>query len=75
MNFLYFILCSLINLSLMFFIFFLEFLFIARLNIIVSPIFQFVLILVMIVISIGISYFLSSFIFKNIIFKFFNLDK
>ncbi|ACH93415.1 hypothetical protein BDCR2A_00569 [Borrelia duttonii CR2A] len=74
MNFLYFVLCSLINLSLMFFIFFLEFLFVSRLNIIVSPIFQYVLIIVMIFISIAISYFLSSVIFRNIISKFFDLD-
>ncbi|AFI31257.1 hypothetical protein Q7M_478 [Borrelia crocidurae str. Achema] len=74
MNFLYFVLCSLINLSLMFFIFFLEFLFVSRLNIIVSPIFQYVLIIVMIFISIAISYFLSSVIFRNILSKFFDLD-
>ncbi len=75
MNFLYFFLCSLINLSLMFFIFFLEFLFVSRLTIIVSPIFQCVLIIVMVFIAILISYFLSSVIFKNIISKFFDMDK
>lgn len=75
MKILYFILCSLINLSLMFFVFFLEFLFIAKLNIIVSSVFQLVLVFFMIIIAIVISYVLSSIILKNIISKFFNLDK
>ncbi|AWG43225.1 hypothetical protein CR532_02465 [Candidatus Borreliella tachyglossi] len=75
MNILYFILCSLTNLSLMFLIFFLEFFCIAKLNIIVSPFFQFILVLFMIIISIVISYFLSNIIAKSIISKFFNLDK
>ncbi|AHH08450.1 Hypothetical protein BAN_0067900 [Borrelia anserina BA2] len=74
MKILYFILCSLINLSLMFFVFFVEFLLIARLNIIVSFVFQFVLVFFMIIISILISYFLSSIILRRVIFKFFNLD-
>ncbi|WP_281861287.1 hypothetical protein [Candidatus Borrelia fainii] len=75
MKILYFILCSLINLSLMFLVFFLEFLFIAKLNIIVSSVFQLILVFFMIIIAIVISYFLSSIILKNIISKFFNLDK
>ncbi|WKC58427.1 hypothetical protein [Borrelia sp. P9F1] len=56
-------------------VFFLEFVFVAKLNIIVSPFFQFILVLLMIVISITISYFLSNVIAKSIISKFFNLDK
>ncbi|WP_421622712.1 hypothetical protein R5397_02010 [Borrelia sp. MN22-0132] len=75
MKILYFILCSLINLSLMFLVFFLEFLFIAKLNIIVSSVFQLILVFFMIIIAIVISYVLSSIILKNIISKFFNLDK
>lgn len=75
MKILYFILCSLINLSLMFLVFFLEFFCIAKLNIIVSSVFQFVLVFFMIIIAIVISYVLSSIILKNIISKFFNLDK
>ncbi|AAX17799.1 hypothetical protein A7978_02355 [Borrelia turicatae] len=75
MKILYFILCSLINLSLMFLVFFLEFLCIAKLNIIVSSVFQLVLVFFMIIIAIVISYVLSSIILKNIISKFFNLDK
>ncbi|AHH12494.1 Hypothetical protein BHO_0067900 [Borrelia hermsii YBT] len=75
MNILYFILCSLINLALMFLIFFIEFLVIAKLNIIVSSVFQFILVFFMIIISIVVSYFVSNIFFKNIIAKFFNLDK
>lgn len=75
MKILYFILCSLINLSLMFLVFFLEFLCIAKLNIIVSSVFQLVLVFFMIIVAIVISYVLSSIILKNIISKFFNLDK
>ena len=56
-------------------VFFLEFVFVARLNIIISPFFQFVLVLLMIIISITISYFLSNVIVKSIISKFFNPDK
>ncbi|AAX16980.1 hypothetical protein [Borrelia hermsii] len=75
MNILYFILCSLINLALMFLVFFIEFLVIAKLNIIVSSVFQFILVFFMIIISIVVSYFVSNIFFKNIISKFFNLDK
>ncbi|AHH03464.1 Hypothetical protein BHY_0513 [Borrelia nietonii YOR] len=75
MKILYFILCSLINLALMFLVFFIEFLFIAKLNIIVSSVFQFILVFFMIIISIVISYFVSNIFLKKIISKFFNLDK
>ena len=75
MKILYFILCSLTNLSLMLLVFFLEFFFIAKLNVIISPFFQFVLVLLMIIVSITISYFVSNIIAKSIISKFFNIDK
>ncbi|AHH04936.1 hypothetical protein BmHG_00486 [Borrelia miyamotoi] len=74
MKILYFILCSLINLSLMFLVFLLEFLLIAKINIIASSVFQLILVFFMIIISIVISYFVSSIIVKNAISKFFNLD-
>lgn len=59
----------------MFFVFFLEFIFVAKLNIIVASIFQFILVFFMIVISIVVSFFVSNFILKNVISKFFNLDR
>ncbi|WKC77104.2 hypothetical protein [Borreliella valaisiana] len=59
----------------MFLIFFLEFLLIVKFGIIVKPYLQFILILMMIVFAVVVGYFVSIFIVRSLLIKFFKLDQ
>lgn len=70
-----FILCMLMNLFIMFLVFFLEFLLIVKFGIIVKPYLQFILILMMIIFAVVAGYFVSVFIVRSLLIKLFKLDQ
>lgn len=75
MKILGFILCALINLSIMFLVFFLEFLLVIKFSIIVKPYLQFILIFMMIVFAILVGYFASILIVRNLFIELFEPDQ